>query len=118
MIVGRGKLIFCEFVEKKMIETLDIADFVPSADKVIIDVRDVEMYQAGHIAHAINQPIDTLSAELLNETSGTLYVLCGGGTKAERAVALLNELDPARTIVHLTGGTRKAVALGWELEKS
>lgn len=101
-----------------MIQTLDIADFVPSADKVIIDVRDAEMYQAGHIAHAINQPIETLSAKILNETSGTLYVLCGGGTKAERAVQQLHELDSTRTIVHLTGGTRKAIALGWELEKN
>ncbi|HBI49564.1 MAG TPA: sulfurtransferase, partial [Moraxellaceae bacterium] len=45
-------------------------------------------------------------------TDGTIYVLCGGGSKAAKAVALLNEIDPKRDIVHLTGGTRAAKAAG------
>lgn len=98
-----------------MIETLAIDEFTPSADKVIWDVRDPEMFRGGHIAHAVNHPIDTLNAALLKETAGEIYVLCGGGTKAARAVALLHSFDENRKIIHLTGGTRQAAALGWTL---
>lgn len=101
-----------------MIKTLDIAEFTPSADKVIWDVRDEVAYQAGHIAYAVNKPVDTLGMADLAEASGTIYVLCGGGNKAVRACERLEALDGSRTIVHLTGGTRQAAALGWALEKS
>lgn len=35
--------------------------------------------------------------------------------QAGRACELLESLDPSRTYVHLTGGTRGAKALGWTL---
>lgn len=98
-----------------MIKTMQIADFLPSDDKVIWDVRDPEAYQREHIAHAVNRPLECLTAELLAGTTGDVYVLCGGGTKAQKAAALLDELDPNRTIVHVLGGTRGAKALGWVL---
>ncbi len=95
-----------------MIQTLDISQFTPTADKVIWDVRDADKYREGHIEHAKSQPLDTLNQALLDATEGDIYVLCGGGTKAVKAVELLNELDPTRTIIHLTGGTRGAAACG------
>ncbi|MDO4427490.1 MAG: rhodanese-like domain-containing protein [Moraxella sp.] len=98
-----------------MIERLAIENFVPSEDKVIWDVRDGEAFAKGHIKYAVNRPVDSLNPELLAATEGDIYVLCGGGTKAERAVALLHGFDENRRIVHLTGGTRQAAALGWTL---
>ncbi|OOR88111.1 sulfurtransferase [Moraxella caviae] len=95
-----------------MIQELHITDFTPSADKTIWDVRDASSYQEGHIAHAQNQPLDSINAELLAQTTGDIYVLCGGGTKAGKACALLETLDPTRKIIHLTGGTRGAKAAG------
>ncbi len=98
-----------------MITQLDIKDFSPAADKTIWDVRDAKSYKAGHIKYATHQPLDSLNQALLDSTSGDIYVLCGGGTKAARAAALLDGLDGSRHIIHLTGGTRGAKALGWEL---
>lgn len=95
-----------------MITELHISDFIPKPSDIIWDVRDAKAYQEGHIEHAKNQPLDTLNTELLTNTDGTIYVLCGGGTKASKAVALLNELDPSREIVHLIGGTRGAKSAG------
>lgn len=95
-----------------MITKLDIKDFTPSADKNIYDVRDKSSYDEGHIKYAKNQPLETLNRTLLDSTTGDIYVLCGGGTKAERACTLLNQFDPTRNIIHLTGGTRGAKALG------
>lgn len=98
-----------------MIKTLDIADFTPSSDVVIWDVRDKDSYQSGHIHHAIHVPIESISHDLLSQSLGDIYVLCGGGTKAERACKLLENLDSSRTYVHLVGGTRGAKSLGWTL---
>ncbi|WP_323841739.1 MULTISPECIES: rhodanese-like domain-containing protein [unclassified Moraxella] len=98
-----------------MITQLDIKDFTPSADKIIWDVRDLQNYQDGHIQHAKNVPLDMLNQELLDATTGDIYVLCGGGTKAEKAVNYLNDLNPNRNIIHLTGGTRAAKALGMKI---
>lgn len=98
-----------------MIKTLDIADFTPNADIAIWDVRVPENYNSGHIAHAKNTPIEHITSELLAQTTGDIYVLCGGGTKAEKACQLLESIDPNRTYIHLTGGTRGAKALGWTL---
>lgn len=98
-----------------MIHQLDIEQFEPSSDKLIWDVRDAAAYRTAHIAHAINKPVDDITLADVQASTGTIYVLCGGGNKAVRAVNIINELAPECTIVHLTGGTRKAKALGWQL---
>lgn len=95
-----------------MIKELAITDFQPTKDDIIWDVRDETAFAEGHIEYAKNQPLNTLNADLLNDTDGTIYVLCGGGTKAGKAVVLLNEIDPTREIVHLIGGTRGAKSAG------
>lgn len=98
-----------------MIKTLDISEFEPQPSDTIWDVRDADSYQKGHIAHAHNHPLDTLNTNLLDSTTGDIYVLCGGGTKALNACEKLEQLDPTRTYIHLIGGTRKAKALGYSL---
>ena len=95
---------------------LPITEFAPSADKVIWDVRDPIAYQEGHIAHAINIPLDSIDRALVDGVDDTIYVLCGGGSKAGRAAAQILALDPSKDVVQLTGGTRGAIAAGWQLE--
>lgn len=100
------------------IRQLPIDTFVPATDHTILDVRDVTNYNAGHIAFAQNCPIDGVDDETLLAMIGNseqVFVLCGGGTKAVRACEKLSVLAPHLDIVHLTGGTRQAQALGWEL---
>ncbi len=95
-----------------MIRELAITEFNPQATDIIWDVRDNQAYLEGHIQYAKNQPLDSLTAELLASTTGTIYILCGGGTKASKAVAKLDEFNKNRDIVHLTGGTRGAKSAG------
>ncbi len=79
----------------------------------IWDVRDNASYLAGHIEGAINHPInDGIDKRVLDSTEGTVYVLCGGGSKAVKASKHLDELDNSRDIVILTGGTRGAKSAG------
>ncbi len=98
-----------------MIVECDIEQFEPSGDKVIWDVRDVTAYQQGHIKHAISKPLETISLADVQAVSDTIYVLCGGGTKAVRAAHAIDDLVPNCQVVHLVGGTHKAAALGWQL---
>ena len=98
-----------------MIREQAITEFTPSADVTIWDVRDSSAYQEGHIKYAAHQPLDSLTPSLLADTQGTVYVLCGGGTKAGKAADKLNSFDDSRDIVILTGGTRGAKAAGMKI---
>ncbi|MFW2176387.1 MULTISPECIES: rhodanese-like domain-containing protein [unclassified Moraxella] len=95
-----------------MIRELSITNFTPSEDDTIWDVRDEKAYKEGHIEYAKNHPLDTLTNDLLNQTDGTVYVLCGGGTRAGKSATLLDSFDDSRDIVILQGGTRGAKSAG------
>lgn len=97
-----------------MIRELAITDFPgiqeKSSQTQVWDVRDAKSFAEGHIVGAVNKPIEHLDASALADIpeGEPVYVLCGGGTKAGRAIALLESLDPSREYVELKGGTRGA----------
>ena len=95
-----------------MIRKLEITTFDFPDDAVIWDVRDAKSFAEGHVKGAVNKPLATLSADILDEVAEDqpIYVLCGGGSKAPRAAELLNTIDESRDIVVLMGGTRAAKA--------
>lgn len=101
-----------------MIRELPITELDLSQAATIWDVRDARSFAEGHLQGAVNRPIDGLSAELLAAVpvGEPVYVLCGGGTKAPRAAALLDGFDAGREVVVLAGGTRKAKAEGLPIE--
>ncbi len=101
-----------------MIKNLPITQFTPTSQAIIWDVRDAKAYAECHLQYAQNQPIETINAELLATISVTepIYVLCGGGTKAGKAAALIADLDSQREVIILTGGTRAAKAAGMKID--
>lgn len=101
-----------------MIRELPVTELDLSQGATIWDVRDAKSFAEGHLKWAVNRPVDGLSAELLASVPAgePVYVLCGGGTKAPRAAAMLDGFDAARDVVVLTGGTRKAKAEGLPIE--
>ena len=104
-----------------MIRELAIIDFPSVQEKAptvqVWDVRDAKSFTEGHIAGAVNKPIEHLDASVLDDIPAgePVYVLCGGGTKAGRAIALLESLDPSREYVELKGGTRGARNAGFPI---
>ena len=61
-------------------------------DAVILDVRDLGDWAAGHAPGAVNIPLAQLMSRLTQlpiPPTGPLAVSCGGGTKQTRAVAYL-----------------------------
>lgn len=102
-----------------MIRKQEITTFEFPENAIIWDVRDVKAFSEGHIQGAVNQPIDHLDEDCLTQVSSdqTIYILCGGGSKAPRAAEKLEELDNSREYVILMGGTRAAKAAGMPLDQ-
>ena len=99
-----------------MIDTLAVGELDLDAALNVWDVRDAKAYNEAHLKGAQNKPLQALTKADLDAVSGTVHVLCGGGTRAAKAAALLDSFDPERRIVILAGGTRKAKALGLPIE--
>ena len=108
------------FAAFRMSETLHISGGIPSCFEIaellvhiasksplaIVDVRSPEEFLAGHIAGAINIPLDTLSersGDLQRDT--TIVTVCGkGGGRSEMAAATLRNLGFS-SAKSLCGGT-------------
>ena len=97
---------------------LPITEFDLNQAAIVWDVRDAAAYAEGHVQSAQNHPLDQITLEQVAAVPADqpIYVLCGGGTKAGRAAALIASLDPTRRVVELTGGTRAAKAAGMVIE--
>ena len=63
-------------------------------DLVLLDVREVDEYAAGHIEGAFNVPIRTIgqNLNLLPDADATIMVICKGGGRAALASAALQVL--------------------------
>ena len=69
----------------------------------ILDVREVDEFQAGHIEGALNAPLSTLENgyEQL-DVSKRYYVICQGGMRSERACQFLE--TKGFDVVNVEGG--------------
>ena len=69
----------------------------------ILDVREVDEFQAGHIEGAVNAPLSTLDKgyEQL-DASKRYYVICQGGMRSERACQFLE--TKGFDVVNVEGG--------------
>ncbi|SPL69802.1 rhodanese-like domain-containing protein [Acinetobacter stercoris] len=102
-----------------MIRKQEITTFEFPEGAVIWDVRDAKAFAEGHVKGAVNQPINDLSESSLTQVDSdqTIYILCGGGSKAPRAAELLEGIDDSRDYVVLMGGTRAARDAGLPIEQ-
>ncbi len=97
------------------IDAVSLAAVQPAA--VVVDVRSPDEYGSGHVASAINIPLDSLrqrASEL--DKSALVVTVCGkGGGRSDEAVSALRGLGFAR-VRALCGGTVAWQALGGEAE--
>ena len=66
--------------------------FARAADPLWIDVRTAEEYVSGHVADAINLPLDTLPeamSTVLASTSTPVVVYCRSGGRSSQATTTL-----------------------------
>ncbi len=76
----------------------------------VIDVRSPSEYANGHIAGAINVPIDTLPNGADSLPTGQILTACGSGGRAGRAARLLRLAG--REAFSIEGGTKAWQAAG------
>jgi rhodanese-related sulfurtransferase len=89
---------------KTCVEVTELGDV---AGAVIVDVRSPEEFAAGHVAGAINIPLDALAAQASRlPASAAIVTVCGkGGGRSERAAEQLRSLGWAWAR-SLCGGTQ------------
>ena len=72
-------------------------------DITILNVREVDEFQAGHIEGALNAPLSTLDKEYEQlDSSKRYYVICQGGMRSERACQFLE--TKGFDVVNVEGG--------------
>lgn len=69
----------------------------------VIDVRGAEMFENGHIAGAVNMPLEELETRMseLNKEE-TYYVVCTKGIKSQKAVDIL--VEKGYNAINVEGG--------------
>lgn len=93
---------------------LSAEQFHPAPDAVIIDVREVDEYQSGHIPGAINIPLGELEARVGEiPARGTVHMVCRSGARSARACDFLvtQSSHDGVEFINVGGGT-----MGWITE--
>ncbi len=93
---------------------ISIAELAATSDAVVIDVREIDEYVAGHIPGAINIPLSTVPDNIQNMTiASVVHLVCQAGGRSARACDFLESQDGVHgtTFINVAGGTS-----GWILE--
>ena len=91
------------------ISEISISEFMPIHKKGIylVDVREIDEYESGHVAGAINIPLSEFSSRLSELPSGTIYMICRSGGRSMQACEFCLD-NGISDVVNIAGGT-----LGW-----
>ena len=82
---------------------------------VLVDVREPNEYQAGHVPGARNIPLSAL-AERLGEIPDNVVLVCASGNRSGQAAHYLSEHGYAR-VANLMGGTFGWLQVGLPIEE-
>ena len=93
------------------ISVQDLAALGPSAR--IVDVREPNEWEAGHIGHATLVPLATVPGNLDAFDGSPTYVVCRSGARSGRACDFLR--DQGHDAVNVAGGMIAWTAAGFEV---
>ncbi len=111
MVFGLGKTQHPELTAQ------ELAAMLRDDAAVVVDVREVDEFAAGHIPGAINMPLSTFQPSKLPDTRGkTLILNCLGG---KRSAMALDKCRVAQAAVdtHLAGGFGAWQSAGLPVER-
>lgn len=94
--------------QKKIVKTLTEEEFIAGYRKAqLIDVREPNEYEAGHILGARNIPLSQLKARLQElRPDKPVYLYCQSGIRSGRAAQLLYRKG-YKDLYHLKGGFKQ-----------
>jgi rhodanese-related sulfurtransferase len=87
-----------------------VAQALWAAGDPIVDVRTAQEYSAGHIAGALNVPLERLAFGLDDLPRGQVLTVCSMGNRSRQGADRLARLG--RTALSLRGGTKAWAAAG------
>lgn len=85
-----------------------VVDLINQESAVVLDIRNKQAYNAGHIIDAINIPVDDLEKDLrkINKhKSKKLIIVCQTGADAHKAVKVL-KINGFKQLFSLKGGVK------------
>lgn len=88
----------------------DLADAMAHDDLTVLDVRQQDEWDQGHVTGAINIPLHELAHRTNEVPSGEVWVHCGSGYRASIAASMLDRHD--RTIVLVDDMFGRAAKVG------
>lgn len=89
---------------------VDVARALWEAGDQIVDVRTPEEYAGGHIAGAVNIPLNRIGFAAAELPEGQVLTVCSMGNRSLRAAETLARLG--RPALSLRGGTKAWAAAG------
>jgi rhodanese-related sulfurtransferase len=92
----------------------ELAQLMADGSAVLIDVRETDEYQAGHVPGALLVPLGTVPVQVEVFTGEPTYVICRSGARSMRACEFLAE--EGRPVVNVAGGTLAWIEAGFEVE--
>lgn len=110
---GKGK----NRMQHREISASELNAMVRAGEALVVDVREVEEFAAGHIPGAVNMPLSTFQPSKLPESQGkTLVLNCLGG---KRSAMALDKCGVAQAAVdtHLAGGFSAWRSAGLPIEQ-
>lgn len=75
----------------------DLAGILENKDMIILDVRQRQEYEGGHIPGALNIPLHKLLERMSDVPDGEIWVHCASGYRSSIAASLIDR--PGRTVV-------------------
>lgn len=91
-----------------------LAEFISKGSRVV-DVRESDEYQAGHIPGAIHVPLATVPENTdVFKSDQTVFIVCRSGGRSMQACEFLHE-NEVTNVVNVEGGTMGWIAMGYEV---
>jgi len=113
LLVAAGLVVAAWFVVRRLaLIRLDQARALLARGAAVIDVRSPAEFDAGHVPHAINLPLDTLTERIqavVNDKEAPLLLHCLSGGRSALAQRRLRRLG--YTQVHNLGSLDRAQSL-------
>ncbi len=92
----------------KPLPTVSVADVTP--DATVLDVREPDEWEGGHIAGATHIPLGELPGRLSEVPTGSVVVTCRAGGRSAKATEFL--LAQGYDVTNLDGGMKAWDAAG------
>lgn len=100
----------------ELVTSFVLNDWKTSKTIYLIDVREQEEFDSGHLQGAILQPLSEFDPRSIQKPEGPLVFYCRSGARSEYAAHLVKNLHPDWDIYNLQGGILEWKKQGFDIE--